>query len=155
MRPIFALAGLVALLLSSLSAASPVSAVGNCQFVFGFKTLHDTMPNIVGDCLTNESHNGLTGDGLQQTTRGLLVWRKVDNSMAFTDGYHTWVNGPNGMQSRLNSQRFPWEHDADTHHPEHVGPIAPGSGTLGSTAQPHDQDHRHDQDHSGVPGMHH
>jgi hypothetical protein len=53
----------------------------------------------------------LNGDGLQSTTRGLMVWRKSDNWTAFTDGFRTWINGPSGVQERLNTQRFPWEHD--------------------------------------------
>ncbi len=44
---------------------------------------------------------------------GLLVWRKLDNCMAFTSGYRTWVNGPDGVQERLNSQRFAWEANPD------------------------------------------
>ena len=36
-------------------------------------------------------------------------WRKADNRTAFTDGYRTWINGPNGLVDRLNSARFPWE----------------------------------------------
>lgn len=27
----------------------------------------------------------------------------------FTDGYRTWVNGPDGVERRLNSRRFSWE----------------------------------------------
>ena len=42
---------------------------------------------------------------------GLLVWRKADNFTAFTDGGTTWVNGPNGLQSRPNGERFSWEND--------------------------------------------
>ena len=41
--------------------------------------------------------------------KGLLVWRKADNHTAFTDGYRTWVDGPKGVQKRLNTQRFAWE----------------------------------------------
>lgn len=93
-----------------LAAAAPLTAdAANCQFVLGFRTLHDLIPTVVGNCVTNETHNPLNGDGLQQTDRGLLVWRKADNFTAFTDGYRTWVNGPFGVQERLNSQRFPWE----------------------------------------------
>ncbi len=40
-----------------------------------------------------------------------LVWRKADNVTTFTDGYRTWLKGPQGIQQRLNSQRFPWEPD--------------------------------------------
>ncbi len=86
--------------------------------MLGFRTIHDQIPTIVGNCLENEHHDGVTGDGLQATTAwhqrgGLLVWRKRDNHTAFTDGYQTWVNGPYGLQKRLNTQRFCWEPDAD------------------------------------------
>lgn len=91
----------------------PVDAA-SCQFVLGFKTLHDLIPGIVGDCVENEHHNPVNGDGLQMTTGvnnagGLLVWRKSDNFTAFTDGYHSWINGPFGLQQRLNNQRYFWE----------------------------------------------
>src|SRR6185295_5840172 len=56
-----------------------------------------------GDCVENEWHNAENGDGLQRTTHGLLVWRAADNWTAFTDGYTTWINGPNGIESRLNT----------------------------------------------------
>ena len=62
-----------------------------------------------GSCLENETHNPKNGDGLQHTTGGLIVWRKADNWTAFTDGYNTWINGPNGLQERRNNQLFPWE----------------------------------------------
>ena len=35
-----------------------------------------------------------------------LVWRKADNWTAFTDGYRTWINGPSGLQVRLNTEHF-------------------------------------------------
>lgn len=89
--------------------APPVAAAATCQFTLGFKTLHGLVPAVVGDCLENEHHDPLTGDALQMTTKGLLVWRKADNFTAFTDGYHTWINGPEGLQERLNSERFTWE----------------------------------------------
>ncbi len=95
-------------LLAGLLPAQPASAQ-SCQFVLGFATLHGLIPQIVGDCLENEHHNAVNGDGLQMTTHGLLVWRKADNFTAFTDGFRTWVNGPFGLQMRLNSQRFFWE----------------------------------------------
>jgi hypothetical protein len=79
-----------------------------CQFVLGFKTLHDLLPGDVGDCLDNQVVVD-TGDALQRTSKGLLVWRKADNWTAFTNGYETWINGPNGLVRRLNSERFPWE----------------------------------------------
>ena len=86
-------------------------AAAECQFILGFKTLRDLVGHdIVGECLENE-HHGENGDSLQQTTGGLLVWRKADNWTAFTDGYRSWINGPNGLEQRLNTERFPWEYD--------------------------------------------
>jgi hypothetical protein len=98
----------VATICSSLVTAPPARAEG-CEFVLGFKAMHDLIPDKVGDCKTDEYHNPYNGDGLQETTGGLLVWRKSDNWTAFTDGYHTWLNGPSGLQQRLNTERFPWE----------------------------------------------
>ena len=86
-------------------------AAAECQFVLGFATLRDLIGHeIVGECLENE-HYEANGDSLQQTTGGLLVWRKADNWTAFTDGYRSWINGPNGLEQRLNTQRFKWEAD--------------------------------------------
>ena len=85
-----------------------VRAAG-CDFRAGFRTMHELIPKIVGECIEDEHHNSLNGDGLQSTSNGLLVWRKEDNWTAFTDGATTWVNGPHGLQSRGNTERFPWE----------------------------------------------
>jgi hypothetical protein len=80
-----------------------------CQFQLGFATLRNLVLQTVGDCVTNEFHNVVTGDALQVTTTGLLVWRKADNWTAFTDGHRTWINGPLGLQARFNDERFDWE----------------------------------------------
>ena len=86
-------------------------AAAECQFVLGFATLRDLIGHdIVGECLENE-HSNAAGNREQQTTGGLLVWRKADNWTAFTDGHRTWINGPNGLVQRLNTERFPWEAD--------------------------------------------
>jgi peptidoglycan/LPS O-acetylase OafA/YrhL len=82
-----------------------------CTFVLGFAGLHDRLP-AVGRCLENQQSDPETGDATQRTTGGLLVWRRADNWTAFTDGHRAWVNGPNGLQERLNSERYPWEADA-------------------------------------------
>ncbi|MDE2817688.1 MAG: hypothetical protein OXM03_13940, partial [Chloroflexota bacterium] len=104
------LSGLILGLLLALLAPSTVLAA-DCQFVFGFKTLRDLIGHeIVGECLEDERSTP-TGDTVQQTTGGLLVVRKADNFTAFTDGYRTWINGPNGLVQRLNTERFEWEAD--------------------------------------------
>ena len=91
-----------------VASAAPSQQAASCQYVLGFATLHNLIPTIAGNCVTNESH-ATNGDGLQQTANGLMVWRKADNFTAFTDGFRTWINGPFGLQQRLNSQRFKWE----------------------------------------------
>ena len=49
------------------------------------------------------------GNSLQATTNGILVWRKADNWTVFTNGVTTWLNGPYGVQSRLNgAATFAW-----------------------------------------------
>ncbi len=99
----------ILLLLAGLTTASVARAQPGCTFILGFFTLHNLIPDQVGQCLADETHNPQNGDGLQQTTGGLLVWRKSDNWTAFTDGNQTWVNGPFGLQNRFNNQRFFWE----------------------------------------------
>ncbi len=109
----------------ALLSATSVGASVDCQFVLGFKTLRDLIGHeTVGECLENEHHDA-NGDSLQHTTGGLLVWRKQDNRTAFTDGYRTWINGPNGLQQRLNTERFAWEHD-----------YVPGGGIATPTPTP-------------------
>jgi hypothetical protein len=114
-----------------VAGASNIASAAPCEFVLGFKTLHDMIPQIVGDCRSDELHNPDNGDGLQLTTNGLLVWRKADNFTAFTDSLTTWVNGPYGLQSRPNGDRFDWE--VTTSPPPEPPPaesLPPGSDTL-------------------------
>ncbi len=84
-----------------------------CGFVLGFQTMYDRLSLKVGACLEPEQHNVVNGDAVQRTSGGLLVWRKADNWTAFTDGYQSWINGPNGLVKRLNTLRFPWEANPD------------------------------------------
>src|SRR5512135_2241568 len=107
---------LLALALSAVATAASVGAADQPEFKLGFKALADQIPAVVGQPLENE-HYGPNGDSLQSTTAGLMVWRKADNWTAFTNGYRTWMNGPAGLQVRLNTERFPWE----------VGPAAGGA----------------------------
>ena len=124
-----------------------------CRFVAGFATLREMVPEVVGDCLEWERADPLTGDTQQRTTAGLMAWRKVDNSTAFTDGQGTWLNGPNGLAYRPNTLRFPWENNPTAmpvvaeHHPSigapgallpstrivtyYGNPLSPAMGILG------------------------
>src|SRR5713226_5668967 len=88
--------------------ATPAQADAGCQFQLGFRALHDLDPDDVGECL-EERHSAANGDAQQRTSRGLLAWRKADNWTAFTDGARTWINGPAGLVTRANTERFSWE----------------------------------------------
>jgi Protein of unknown function (DUF4232) len=99
---------LLVVLLGS-TAAVAAAQTPPCRFVLGFATLDGLIPDVVGNCVANESTNPANGDSLQFTTNGLLVWRKSDNFTAFTDGTQTWVIGPLGLQQRADDQRFAWE----------------------------------------------
>jgi hypothetical protein len=100
------LLGLALLLLLPTSVAT-----AECQFVLGFATLRDLIGHdTVGECLEDQRY-AANGNAEQHTTGGLLVWRKADNRTTFTDGCRTWINGPNGLVQRLNTERFAWEAD--------------------------------------------
>lgn len=79
---------------------------GGCELVLGFQAMSALVD--VGACLDNETSQP-NGDAIQHTTRGTLVWRRADSVTSFTDGYRTWLNGPNGLEQRLNSERLAWE----------------------------------------------
>lgn len=92
-------------------APAQVAAQANCQFVLGFATLRGLLAGQVGACAENQRY-AANGNAEQRTSGGLLAWRKADNWTAFTDGYRTWINGPDGLQERLNTERYSWESDA-------------------------------------------
>lgn len=78
------------------------------EFRLGFKALADQVPEIAGRPVEDERWDA-NGDLLQRTTTGLMVWRRSDRWTAFTNGHTTWILGPYGLQSRLNSEIYPWE----------------------------------------------
>ena len=130
------------LVLGILAATTPASTEDSVaapspspRFVLGFKALADQIPDVVGTPLENE-HYGANGDSLQQTSNGLLAWRKADNWTAFTNGSMTWVNGPNGIQERANSDRFPWENDDRSQVQASQQSVALSPAAPAPTAQP-------------------
>ena len=125
---------------ASQPTATPTPAVQAApRFVLGFKLIANQIPDIVGNPIENEWFDVRNGNSIQRTVNpnrltsgglpreGMMVWRKSDNWTAFTDGWTTWVNGPYGLQSRLNSQRFPWENDPI---------VPPGSPTPAPAPKP-------------------
>jgi hypothetical protein len=131
MRP--AVLALIVFVLGSVTAAgtafaesvapSHLPSPSSNTFNLGFKALAEMIPDTVGQPLEDE-HYGANGDSLQQTAKGMMVWRKADNWTAFTDGSRTWINGPLGLQNRENTDRFPWESSATS------GQLSPGEITL-------------------------
>jgi hypothetical protein len=116
---------LMLLILASVPAGHAAAAVAaDCTFTFGFKALHDAIPQVVGDCVTNAEPQP-NGDVQQFTTGGVLAWRKADNFTAFTDGATTWVLGPYGLQARPNAERFAWEEGGTQSADVESGPDAP------------------------------
>ncbi|MBV9120554.1 MAG: hypothetical protein JOZ39_07580 [Chloroflexi bacterium] len=100
----------------ALTVANPGSAAHaqapSCQFILGFKTLHDLDPHDIGECTDNEIH-AANGDGQQHSTNGLLAWRKSDDTLVFTNGALTWLlSKQSGLERRRNDERFDWEADA-------------------------------------------
>jgi hypothetical protein len=122
-------AALLAAALAEVASASPAAAQGTpaCSFVLGFAALREQVgADKVGRCLEDERFNAENGNAEQRTSGGLLVWRKVDNFTAFTDGATSWIAGPEGLQSRPNGERFAWEKD----------PIQPASASSASAPRP-------------------
>ncbi len=129
---------ILALLALSLTI-TPAQAADPCQFMLGFKALADAIPDAVGQCTDNAGY-APNGDAVQHTTTGLMVWREADNVTAFTNGYWTWLDGPYGVQGRLNTDRFEWETEqapqqAQQQPPTALTPTASPSSTANSAWQ--------------------
>lgn len=68
----------------------PAFAVGSCSISGHFLTIVQAMPETVGDCRGPESVDPDTGDLVQPTSGGWLVFHESDESITFTDGVRTW-----------------------------------------------------------------
>ncbi|MFO0702105.1 MAG: hypothetical protein U0236_23065, partial [Nitrospira sp.] len=110
-----------------------------CEFRLGFKRLHDLIPDKVGDCLENEHIDPETGDTVQATSGGMLAFRPSSQRISFTDGYRTWLIGPNGLEQRLNTERFSWENtnpSSSGSSPSATSPTATSPPMRSATATP-------------------
>jgi len=65
-----------------------------------------TTDSVLGTCLKDEWFDA-DGDAQQQTTGGILRWRKVDNWTPFTDSEPTWVTTPTGVQRQPRPENTP------------------------------------------------
>jgi hypothetical protein len=155
-----------ALVLAAALPAGPMPTVqaqaASCQFVLGFAVLQSMIgAGTVGPCRENQ-HTAPNGDTWQVTIKGQMEWRKADNRTVFTDGYRTWLYGPTGLQSRLNTERFAWEAEAGAVGTTTIDPPAPlptGAAMLGMfvpcAAPIIGRDARDSESSSPQPGMYH
>ena len=93
--------------------AAAVSPSDSCNYITGFQMLVDAVPQAAGMC-TEQGHYWEPGadprDFVQHTTTGLFVRRAFNDEPGFTNGYLSWVVGPQGqVLSRLNTDQFDWE----------------------------------------------
>jgi hypothetical protein len=98
--------------------------IASCALVPAFESLREQVgEEVVGRC-TDQATTRENGDAQQPTTGGLFALRSRENWIGFTDGHRTWVKGPNGVQMRLNSERFSWESASATFDDSAVAAIA-------------------------------
>jgi len=70
---------LLALALSAVGAGRASAEQMDCRFVLGFEALQAAIPDAVGDCVENEHHDPRDRITRQETTGGILLWRKASN----------------------------------------------------------------------------
>jgi hypothetical protein len=92
----FVLASVALLVLACGPLVASAAQAGNCRpgqtpsIGEGFRSLVDAVGDAVGTAVECE-HPDATGDVQQQTTGGLLYWRKNTNTPTFTDGVQHWA----------------------------------------------------------------
>lgn len=69
-------------------------ARGECAFAPRFVGLRETIPDVVGTCLTDVRYDSVSGDAAQLTSNGILLWRRADDSTLFSDGLSVWLDDP-------------------------------------------------------------
>ncbi len=99
----------VPLLLAATPAHAQTATPGNCQFQLGFATVASLIPNLVGNCTTDQKVSNPQGDTMQETTGGLLTWTKSTNVVEFTTGQRTWVYSGYGLILRDGTTSYDWE----------------------------------------------
>jgi len=118
----------------AVSGSIPTGLAAQCEIRPRFRVLAEALPELIGNCVASEALNGETGDIEQPVDGGVLVLRSADNTPTFTDGWQTWVAGPNGIETRLNSERLAWElGEASLVAVVDEAAVVPDGGTLLAT----------------------
>jgi len=78
--------------------AAPYCAPGEQPgFSNGMATLHAQVGDAMGTPVECEHPASVVGDTVQQTSTGLAAYSSITNTESFTDGWHHWALGPNGL----------------------------------------------------------
>ena len=121
----------------AVSGSIPTGLAAQCEIRPRFRVLAEALPELIGNCVASEALNGETGDIEQPVDGGVLVLRSADSTPVFTDGWQSWVAGPNGIETRLNSERLAWEPGEASLAVAAVAPdevaVVPDGGTLLAT----------------------
>lgn len=124
---------LAAILAALAAALVPLSGAAQtpCAIAAVFEPFREMVgPDIVGAC-SGAAVESPAGELTQVTTGGILT-RKPDGLVLFTNETTTWLAGPEGLQSRANADRLPWESPVE----QAVGaaPGNPPGGTISSAS---------------------
>src|SRR4029079_7403334 len=89
---------------------SGVSAQGgqeSCTWSATSEVIYYAMPDVVGECVSQEQANPQTGLIEQRTSHGMMLRRPADGATAFTDGTTLWLLGPDGTVNRSQGSQLP------------------------------------------------
>jgi hypothetical protein len=79
-------------------ATAPYCAPGEQpSFSNGMAALHAQVGDAMGAPVECEHAAAVVGDTVQQTSTGLAAYSSITNTESFTDGWHHWALGPNGL----------------------------------------------------------
>jgi hypothetical protein len=84
--------------LAPTGGVQPYCAPGETPaFSFGFGTLAEALGPSMGEPTECAHVDTLTGDTYQQTTKGLAIYRRAENSPTFVSGSDRWTLGADGL----------------------------------------------------------
>jgi hypothetical protein len=76
-------------------------------FTLGVADLKQQLGDTMGAPLECEHPVSASGDSIQQTTAGLVIYRAATNTVMFTDGWRHWALTPRGMVRWEGSEADP------------------------------------------------
>jgi hypothetical protein len=90
------------------TASAPYCQAGQAPaFALGLSGLKERLGDSMGAPVECEHAASPTGDTVQQTTTGLAAYRKLTNTVSFTDGWRHWAITPRGFVAWEGSESDP------------------------------------------------